>query len=212
MHSTFLSYLMFILSLCLCVSAGIADNITGMDIVGEVEVCPAEIIEIRDEILKLSEKAPSTWSSETILSHIQCIKPGLGTPVPGAIVPQSVKVRYGDKLLELGKDYLCDQEWGALSLGPQSCITSEDDVSVDYKFSLRRIDSLVLTSEGDRVTVKGKSHLTVPEPPSLNIGQEHLANVFIDYHSEGSNALILPVKEESSAAETATTLKQKRKS
>jgi len=114
-------------------------------------------------------------------------------------------VWYGDKLLELGKDYLCDQEWGALGIGAQSCVTPNEQVSVDYNFSLRRIDSLVVDSNGKKIILKGTSHLTVPEPPLISDGQKHLANVFIDYNSQGSNALILPIREASSAAKTETT-------
>jgi len=205
LYCVFLGFLMCIFPLCLCVSADITDNdIDNREMLGDIKVSSAEIVEIKGEILKISKKAPSTWSSETKLSHVQCIKPGLGSPVPGSLVPQSVKVWHGDKLLQLGKDYLCDEEWGALGLGTQSCITSEDNVSVDYKFSLRRLDSLVMDSEGKKIIVKGKSHLTIPEPPVLNEGQKCLANIFVDYHSQGGDALILPIVEDSSFCRTET--------
>lgn len=170
-----------------------------------VEVAPSETVEVRGEKLKLSKDAPRVWSHGTKLRRLQTIRPGVGTPAPGAIVPDSIVVRLGETVLTRGEDYLFDPLWGSLGVGPSGKVTPTDEVSVDYRFSLLRIDSLVRTAAGAELVRQGKSDLNCPEPPALQPGDTHLANLYVPYHSDGTNAEVFTVTETVDKVKTATT-------
>ncbi len=170
---------------------------------GQVE--PAQAVQVKDERLKLSPEKPAVWSKGTPLRQLQTLSPGRGVPANGAIDPQSVVVRSGDRVLVREKEYLADPVWGSLGIGPQPSVTSDEEVSVDYRYSLRRIDSVVRSGEGKESLVKGHSHLTTPQPPALQPGQVRLANIFIDYFQEGKTAQIFPVLEPADRTATLTT-------
>ena len=196
---------MRILLLCLCTAAVLADNRTDMNNIDKTRILPAETIQINAEPLKLSPTPPQTWNSQTVLHAVQCMKPGLGTPVPGALVPSSVKIYNGTALLAPEKDYLINEEWGTLGLAPNSSVTTDDKLTVDYQVSLRRIDSLVQDPNGQKSILQGTPHLTIPQPPLLTENQIRLANIFVDHNRKGPDALILPIKEPASACKTNST-------
>jgi len=168
------------------------------------DVEPAEIRTVRAEKIKLSPKAPQAWHSGTHLRQLCTLGPGRGTVAPGAIDAESVVVRHGDVVLELGKDYLLDKTWGALGIGPDSRVTVNDIVTVDYAYSLLRIDSLVRTADGREELRRGASELTVPVPPPLGAAEKRIANVFVPYHSDGKGCEVLPVLETAEEAKTLT--------
>jgi lysophospholipase L1-like esterase len=92
-----------------------------------------------------------------------------------------------------------------LGAAPGSKVTPADELTVDYRYSLRRLDSRIRTAEGEVVLREGKPHLTVPLPPPLKPGETRLANLFIDYHSDGTDADEFPLLESADQATTATT-------
>jgi len=109
-------------------------------------------------------------------------------------------------VLKVNEDYVCDPAWAAFGIGPKSSITPEDEVLIDYRYSLRRIDSLVRTADGEELIVEGKSELVVAKPPALAEGQTRLANIVVDFHSDGkSNVQVLPLAETAAEAQTAST-------
>ena len=129
----------------------------------------------------------------------------MGVPANGAIEPSSVKVRKGITTLKEGDDYILDHEWGSLGLGQESCVTAEDLVTVDYSFSLLRIDSVIRNSNGQEILRKGASNLTVPLPPFLGTEEERIANIFVPYHSDGKDIKVFRVLETPEQAVTYTT-------
>lgn len=176
---------------------------------GEMDfpVDPSETVLVESEELKLSQERPQRWHDGTKLKHLQTLGVGNGTPAWGAINPSSVVVRKGGVILEEGRDYILDHEWGSVGLGPESesRVTSADTVTVDYSFSLLRIDSIIKTPDSRKLLKKGISNLTVPAPPFLETGESRVANVFVPYYSDGSNAEIFPVQETPDQAVTHTT-------
>jgi len=181
--------------MCACCSAGALD----------IHVDPAEIVEVRGERARLSVERPRAWAQGTKLRQIQTMGPGRGVPANGAIDPDSVVVRHGGKVLKRGEDYLLDPVWGSLGLGPKASVTHKDWVTVDYRYSLRRLDSLIQTANGEKIVRKGKSHITVPKPPKLRRGETRLANIFVDYFCDGKNADVFPITETAEQAKTLTT-------
>ena len=170
----------------------------------EIEVRPAKTVTVTGEKHKLSAEPFRGYQSANLLKHLRCNGPGRGLPVLGALDPSSLVVRHGDRVVELGKDYLCSNAWAALRLGPESSITPADVVSVDYRYSLRRIDSLVRTADGREIVVEGQDARVTARPPQLAEGQTRLANIYADLHCSGRDAAILPISETAEQAQTAT--------
>jgi len=169
------------------------------------EVAPAPIVTVHGEVTQLSPDKPHAWARGTRLRELQTLAPGIGTPASGAIVPESIVVRHGDRVLVRGRDYLVDPAWGSLGIGPESSVTAGDRVAVDYDYSLRRIDSRIKTADGRVILRPGESQLTIPLPPPVGPGEVRVANVFVDYHGKGSDAEVFPVEETADEAPTQTT-------
>ncbi|HEX3812178.1 MAG TPA: SGNH/GDSL hydrolase family protein [Mycobacteriales bacterium] len=148
-------------------------------------VDPAEVRQVIGERLVLPAEEPDAWRSGRPLRGVRTETRGQdGTPAPGALDPASVTVHSG---LDLGRHYLVDEHWGTLGA------PVERQVSVDYRYSLLRVDSII---ETERVAlVRGRSHLTAPLPPPLPAGARRLANVFVPYFSNGRDYDVFPVSE-----------------
>ena len=172
---------------------------------GAARVDPAETKEVKGERCRLSPDQPQRWAKGTALRQLQHMGPGRGVPANGAVDPKSVVVRHGDRVLAEGKDYLLDPVWGSLGIGPDSAVTSRDFVTVDYRYSLRRVDSVVRTAAGEALVRKGEHHLFSPEPPALQPGETRVANLFVDYFCDGTDAERFPVTATAAAAVTGTT-------
>lgn len=162
---------------------------------GVIATASAKTVEVKGESLHLSLEKPDSYVSGSKLREIQTLGPGNGITATGAIDPNSVIVRYKGIVLQRGKDYLLDANWGVLGIGPESCVTAADVVEVDYRYSLRRIDSYVVDTNGAKVVVQGISDLTVPQPPAIADGQLRLANIFVDYFNDGKTAEFFPITE-----------------
>ncbi len=104
----------------------------------------AQIIEIKGERIKLSDQKPDSWKTGTKLSQIQTLGSGKGITAIGSVDSNSIVVRFDGVLLSCGQDYLVDSNWGVLGIGPQSRVTTDDIVEVDYRYSLRRMDCMLL--------------------------------------------------------------------
>ena len=167
---------------------------------------PAEIITIKSERLKLSPEPPNAWMAGTGLRQICTLEPGRGTGALNALDPESLVLHHKDSVLELGRDYLLDEVWGCVGMGPNSRVTTQDEITADYSYSLLRVDSLIRNANDIEEIVKGQSHLTIPLPPGLTPGQKRLANIFVDYHSDGRNVEAMLVLEDADQAKTQTTL------
>ncbi len=188
-----------------CAAMNRIDEIGGVAELSLADIAPAKIVEVKGEEARLSSEAPKSWSAGTKLRQLQTLAPGSGTPAPGAVVASSVVVRHGGRVLEKGKDWLLDPAWGSVGLAPGSSVTTRDAVSIDYAYSLRRLDSRVRTADGREVVRRGEDHLTVPQPPRLGPGETRVANVFVDYHSDGRGAEPFPVLEGAARAKTGST-------
>lgn len=99
------------------------------------------------------------------------------TPVPDALEPGSVVVRRGDRILEAGVDYAVDERWGMLG----NRRGDDTPLTVDYRYALLRVDSIVDDGGGEPRIVRGRSHLTTPLPPPVPDGAGVVANVFVPY-------------------------------
>ena len=101
----------------------------------------------------------------------------------GALITDSLEVRRASdgQVLKLGADYLLDPAWGHIGIGPQSCVTTNEPVTATYKYSLLRMDTIQVASEGKVSLKAGTPHISAPEPPVADAGCLALAHVFASY-------------------------------
>ena len=169
-----------------------------------VSVAPAGRRCISSELAQLSADAPRTWVAGTKLAALAANTNGQ-VPAPDAFDSKSLVIRKGALRLAEGTDYLVDATWGSVGLAPGSRATTSDRVSIDYCFSLRRLDALVRDSQGRETVVKGEEALTDPQPPAIPPGTRHIANLYVPYFSDGRHPEVFPVEEAAAATRTATT-------
>ena len=186
--------LMIVTSLLTCLAAATA-----------YEVSPAPIAQVVGEKTHLSAQKPRVWAEGTKLRQMQTRGPGNGTPAHHAVVADSVVVKQGGEVLVRDQDYLLDPIWGSLGVGPSGKVTPQDEVTVDYQFSLMRLDSVIKQPDGTEVVREGTPQLTVPEPPPLNDGEVRVANLFVNYHSDGKQPEVWPATETAAQAVTGST-------
>lgn len=68
-------------------------------------------------------------------------------------------------------------------------------MTVDYRYSLRRLDAVVRCEDGRVVPVRGRSHLTAPHPPVPPPSAELLATVFVPYFGPAGCGEVFPCVE-----------------
>ncbi|MDR0338079.1 MAG: SGNH/GDSL hydrolase family protein [Planctomycetaceae bacterium] len=97
---------------------------------------------------------------------------------------------------ELGKDYQIEPKWGCVGRLPESRISEQQSVYIDYVYGKMRIDSLVRTPNGQVILKKGTPHVTIPVPPELGNGETRLVNIWIKARIEKlTPELIFPILE-----------------
>ncbi len=170
-----------------------------LDILEKLALDPNDFVYVRNEKILLSKEPPNRFISGIRPKEISGI-------IYGALDPESLIVRYKNRVLKKGKDYLFDPIWGRLGIAPKAEIPSNEFVTIDYRYSLRRIDSIIQKSSGKKEIRKGKSHISVSEPPGLKDGEKRLANLFLDYFCDCRNPDVFPIQETVELAKTMTTL------
>lgn len=153
----------------------------------DVEIPPAEFRDVVNEHAQLPSGVPDRWLHGWHLSGTMSdYRSQDDTPVPGALVPGSVRVASESKALRADIDYLLDEQWSALTrLGDWS-----GPARISYRYRLLRVDAIVKDGTGRLTTVQGRSHLSRPQPPVVS-GEHHVANVFV----AGDERIILPITE-----------------
>lgn len=148
-------------------------------------VPPAGEVIVQDEVYRLKAEKPQGWARGTPLRG--CIS--RLTPLPNCLVPNSVVVRLPDgTVLEEGKDYLLDPTWAMLGRIEGGRIGAETDVLVSYRYSLMRLDTLVILPDGQVRLIYGVPEKTCPHPPQVPEGSLRLANIFMPYRATSVEA------------------------
>jgi lysophospholipase L1-like esterase len=162
---------------------------------------PADLVEVRGERLRLPEAGKT---GGVRFASLQVLNPGAGTTVPGALDAASVVVRSGAEVLHENCDYLLDHGWAIVRVGPSGRIHPGDWITVDYRYSLRRLDSRIRLADGTEIIRRGQARLTNPEPPAVAADERREANLFCDYFGDGLHPEVFPVTESSAQAVTRT--------
>jgi hypothetical protein len=165
-------------------------------------VAPAPAREVSGEKTRISPKKPAAWGSATKLKELKHLS-------PGALDPASVVIHHGAELCTVALvdspqaatcDVLLDGVWGGLGLGPSGKLKPEDEVSIDYRVSQRRVDALVRAADGSEHIRVGEPAQLIPALPEAAAGETLLARIFVDYRQDSSTAEVLPLLEAASAA------------
>ena len=165
-------------------------------------VAPAPAREVIGEKTRISPKKPAAWGSATKLRELKHLS-------PGALDPASVVILHSTEVLTVALvdspqaatcDVLLDGVWGGLGLGPSGKLKPEDEVSIDYRVSQRRVDALVRAADGSERIRAGEPAQLIPELPAAGSGETLLARIFVDYRQDGSNAEVLPLLAPAGAA------------
>ena len=170
-------------------------------------VAPASYRSVMDEKTRISPKQPERWNAATRLRELTHLS-------PGALDPASLTIHHGTAICSIGQlktpeaascDVLLDAVWGGLGLGPSGKILPEDEVTIDYRVGLRRIDALIRLADGREIIRAGEPAQITPSLPVAGAGEQVLATIFMDYHQDGSSAEVLPLLATSAEAKLATT-------
>lgn len=160
-------------------------------------IAPAPSLRVIGEKTRISPKKPAAWASITRLRELKHLS-------PGALDPTSLVVRLGDTVLNVAPvdspqaaqaDVLLDEVWGGLGIGPSGRLKPEDEVSIDYRISLRRVDALVVTADGKDAIRQGIPAQVTPILPEAAAGEILVARIFVDYRQDFTSFEILPLLE-----------------
>lgn len=152
---------------------------------------PAEIRFVEGEAAQLPPYSDDVWTGRYVPRGILVPFRGqVGTPAPSALDRASLVIRAGGSVLRAGVDYVVDEVYGTI------CLPTVDaaplPVSIDYRYSLLRIDSIVREDSGEKVLLRGVSHLTNPHPPRPAAGGVIEENLLVDGFSDGAVSVYAP--------------------
>ncbi|WP_353112844.1 GDSL-type esterase/lipase family protein [Microbacterium sp.] len=133
---------------------------------------------VSGEVAELPTYSEDVWTGRHVPRGVLVPFRGqVGTPAPHALDLTSLVVRHGATELRAGVDYLVDEVYGTICLPPGAL--GPLTVTLDYRYSLLRIDSVVTTQDGERRLLRGVSHLTAPHPPQAGDDEVLEANLLI---------------------------------
>jgi lysophospholipase L1-like esterase len=159
-----------------------------------LDIAPPRVVSVRDQELRLTDEVPQGWSKGTALPG--CL--GRGTTLAGCMVPDSIVLKaargpQGARFAE-GTDWRVDRVWGKVGRIPGGAIEANTPVFADYDYSLLRLDTIEVRSDGQIVLRVGGEHKSVPEPPTVDQHARGLCNLYLPYHcKEITGAEVYPV-------------------
>ncbi len=82
-------------------------------------------------------------------------------------------------VLVKGKDYEADLVWGTFGRLEGSSIKADQDVYASYRYSLMRLDAVVLSPDGSVTVRQGEPRAAAPAAPAVRAGERNLGSVYI---------------------------------
>jgi lysophospholipase L1-like esterase len=161
-----------------------------------LDIEPPSITAVKDQSLEISADGLAGISSKTILADL---KASASDPVPlaGILVPGSVHVKAGKDgavAYKRGVDYAIDERWGAIAGVTGGAIKKGQAVYVDYKYSGRRLDTVVMSNSGKLSLLHGIAAKSAPVPPHVPAGFLAIANVYVPPTPSSIGPEIIPIK------------------
>ena len=164
--------------------------------VGRLRVEPAAVVEVRDERVTIADGKINRWIGGTSLPGVVTGRSEVrlwGCLEPGSLTVRSEKDGAGITY-QAGKDYLCDETWGAIARKPGGRIAEGATVFASYTCGMERLDTVQVDASG-RVSIRRGRDAKVCALPALpERGARAMAHIYMAYHTEAVAAeLIYPV-------------------
>jgi len=177
----------------------VAHTAAGVVAAGTFVVAPPDIVEVLNEkipTLPLFNSTVPGWVKGVALEEVKAAE----CTVIRALDPDSLVVKTAPgreaTLLERGRDWEADPEWGTVGRLAEGRIAEGQPVWASYRAALRRIDSVVRLTDGTLELVHGEPQIVLCEPPSIPAGSERLVNVYLPGRIETlSDANLFPILE-----------------
>ncbi len=167
-------------------------------------VARAPVLAVTNEAVLLSGDAPAGWSKGARLKALSA----RDVNASGSFVPGSLEIRRaaGGEPLRPGEDYLVDEVWGHVGVGPSGRAATNEAVLAAYRYSLRRMDTIQVSGGGVASLKPGEPHISAPVPPPADPGCTAIAHVFVDHRETAvAQAHVYPILESPAQAVTGTT-------
>ena len=139
---------------------------------------PTMLRQVEAETLSVNADRQINWFAGNIPPSLQIY----GGSAAGSLIPESLKIKVGERELMAGKDYLVDPVWSKFVLTDSAGIAAGTSVQLTYQYRLRRIDSRIRNRDGSETTLIGIPELNLALPPELPDSAVRLANIFHDYN------------------------------
>lgn len=151
---------------------------------GVVEVAPAETVSVEGWPMTLVAGASQSWRGG---NRLKIGGKDLRNLLPGSYVPGSLVVHDAEnaaRTYKAGRDYTMDEQWAAFAIQEGGGLKAGQEVFVDYRYSQRRIDALIVGINGKVQLLPGKPAIDCPEQPAVPDDALHLANVYRPFHAD----------------------------
>lgn len=155
---------------------------------------PARLVHVRDEEARLTEEEPKGYGRGTPLRGCQSV----GSSIEGCLVPESLVVKAdkgpGAARFVEGVDWRADKAWGRVGRLAGGAIGPDTPVFLDYDYSLMRLDTIAVRSDGSVILRAGSEHRMCPQAPHPDMAARPLCNVYVPYHTtELTSDLVYPI-------------------
>lgn len=177
----------------------VADTAAGVTATETFLIAPPDGVEVLHEkipALPLFNPTVPGWVKGVALEEVRAAECTVIRALdPDSLVVKTAPGREG-ALLERGRDWEADSEWGTLGRLAEGRIAEGQPVWASYRAARRRIDSIVRLTDGTLDLVPGEPQIVLCEPASIPAGSERLVNVYLPGRIEKlSEANLFPILE-----------------
>lgn len=155
---------------------------TGQERSTKLFVDRSQAVDVRNErhpSLPLYNARTAVWLKGIRLEKIRAQE----VTTPYLLEPASVTLRSGsgpDSATFLReRDFELDDDWGTVGRLPEGRIEEGQPVFISYRYVPLRLDSIVLSQEGDIELRRGIPRAAAPHPPAIVQGERRLANIWL---------------------------------
>jgi hypothetical protein len=154
----------------------------GKPLSATLDVAPPDVVTIDGEkydgLPVFDDNAPG-WNKGTPLLGVRACE----CTAKGALDAASLVVRDAVDTtaltFEMGRDFDTDGEWGTVGRLPNGRIGPGQPVFVSYRYTRRRLDSVVRAADDSITMRRGEPQVAMCVPPELAPGETRLANILV---------------------------------